>query len=188
LGLEKEMQMKHVTLALALMALTFVAPLKANDNNSSLTQIPVTGVTATGDTFAGTFTLQKFVNTNGKVVAVGTIAGAMTDAGGHALGSGLQIVAVPIVVNDGATTAAAPAGVIGALAASCPVLHLELGPLSLDLLGLQVNLNRVVLDITAVPGAGNLLGNLLCSVTNLLNNPAGLANLLNQLLGILQGL
>jgi hypothetical protein len=58
----------------------------------------------------------------------------------------------------------------------------------LDLLGLQVNLNRVVLDITAVPGAGNLLGNLLCSVTNLLNNPAGLANLLNQLLGILQGL
>ena len=58
----------------------------------------------------------------------------------------------------------------------------------MNLLGLQVNLSRVVLDITAVPGAGNLLGNLLCSVANLLNNPSALAQLLNQILAILQGL
>ena len=45
-----------------------------------------------------------------------------------------------------------------------------------------------MLDITAVPGAGNLLGNLLCSVANLLNNPGALAQLLNQILAILQGL
>jgi hypothetical protein len=72
--------------------------------------------------------------------------------------------------------------------ASCQILNLVLGPLDLNLLGLQVHLNQVVLDITAVPGAGNLLGNLLCSVANLLNNPSGLAQLLNQILGILQGL
>jgi hypothetical protein len=45
-----------------------------------------------------------------------------------------------------------------------------------------------VLNITAVPGAGNLLGNLLCSVTNLLNGGGALAqiaNLLNQILGLL---
>jgi len=31
---------------------------------------------------------------------------------------------------------------------SCRILHLELGPLDLDLLGLVVHLDRVVLDIT----------------------------------------
>jgi hypothetical protein len=41
---------------------------------------------------------------------------------------------------------------------------LVLGPLSLDLLGLQVDLNQVVLDIVAVTGAGNRLGNLVCAV------------------------
>jgi hypothetical protein len=46
----------------------------------------------------------------------------------------------------------------------------------------------VVLNITAVPGAGNLLGNLLCAVTGLLDQPGPLANLLNQILGILNGI
>jgi hypothetical protein len=70
-------------------------------------------------------------------------------------------------------------------------LHLELGPLDLNLLGLMVHLNKVVLDITAQSGPGNLLGNLLCAVAHLLDsNAAGtaLANLLNQILAILQGL
>ena len=38
--------------------------------------------------------------------------------------------------------------------AACNVLHLVLGPLDLNLLGLNVHLDKVVLDITAVPGAG----------------------------------
>ena len=49
------------------------------------------------------------------------------------------------------------------------MLHLVLGPLDLDLLGLVVHLDKVVLDITAVPGAGALLGNLLCAVVGLLD-------------------
>ena len=57
----------------------------------------------------------------------------------------------------------------------------------LDLLGLVVDLNRVVLNITAVP-AGGLLGQLLCSVANLLNGGlqgllGQLATLLNEILG-----
>ena len=67
----------------------------------------------------------------------------------------------------------------------------QLGPLDLDLLGLVVHLDRVVLDITAESGPGNLLGNLLCAITGLLD-PAGplgpLVNLLNQLLDILGNL
>jgi hypothetical protein len=46
-----------------------------------------------------------------------------------------------------------------------------------------------VLDITAQQGPGNLLGNLLCGVANLLNGGqslTGLANLLNNLFGALR--
>ena len=77
--------------------------------------------------------------------------------------------------------------------ASCQVLLLQIpGGLSLDLLGLQVLLAALRLDILAVQGAGNLLGNLLCAVVNLLNgiNLAGLLGGLGnvaQLLGSLSG-
>jgi hypothetical protein len=77
----------------------------------------------------------------------------------------------------------------------CPILHLELGPLDLDLLGLRVQLNQVVLDVTAIPGPGNLLGNLLCAVAGLLdgvNVDEVLGNLLQSLIDavirILEGL
>jgi hypothetical protein len=69
--------------------------------------------------------------------------------------------------------------------AACEILHLDIGPVFLDLLGLQVDLSRIVLDISAQPGVGNLLGNLLCSVAGLLDNPTRLARLLNQILAIL---
>ena len=54
-----------------------------------------------------------------------------------------------------------------------------------------MHLNQVVLDIIATTGAGNLLGNLLCAVAGLLDGGAALgqiAALLNQILGILNGL
>jgi hypothetical protein len=74
---------------------------------------------------------------------------------------------------------------VNAVTGTCEILHLDIGPISLDLLGLNVDLSRIVLDITAEAGAGNLLGNLLCSVANLLNDPSGLAKLLNQILALL---
>ena len=46
--------------------------------------------------------------------------------------------------------------------AECPVLHLVLGPVHLDLLGLVVDLNKIVLDLTAIPGT--LLGNIFCQL------------------------
>ena len=48
-----------------------------------------------------------------------------------------------------------------------------LGPLDLNLLGLEVHLDPVVLDIVAQPGPGNLLGNLLCAVAGLLDGAGG---------------
>lgn len=75
--------------------------------------------------------------------------------------------------------------------ASCPILALTLGPLHLNLLGLVVDLNQVVLNVTSQPGPGNLLGNLLCTVTNLLNNNSSLTavtQLVNHINTILAGL
>jgi hypothetical protein len=64
-----------------------------------------------------------------------------------------------------------PGGVIPALqqAPSCAILGLVLGPLHLDILGLVIDLNRVVLNIVGQTGAGNLLGNLLCALTGILD-------------------
>jgi hypothetical protein len=47
----------------------------------------------------------------------------------------------------------------------CPVLTLQLDQLSLDLLGLHVDLSKVVLTITA-NSEGGILGRLFCSVAN----------------------
>ena len=129
--------------------------------------IPVTGAGG-GATFTGVFQLQKFVADNGQLTATGLLTGLVTNASG--------------VSTSVVRTVAIPAAVVNP---SCDILHLDLGPLNLDVLGLQVNLNRIILDITAQAGAGNLLGNLLCAVTNLLNDPSGLARLLNSILAIL---
>ena len=67
---------------------------------------------------------------------------------------------------------------------ACQVLNLTLGPINLNLLGLVVRTNQIQVRIDAVPGAGNLLGNLLCAVTNLLN-PSGA---LGQLSGAINNL
>jgi hypothetical protein len=51
-----------------------------------------------------------------------------------------------------------------------------------------VHLDTVHLVINAESGPGNLLGNLLCAVTNLLNGPAALNAIVNLLNRILAGL
>jgi hypothetical protein len=51
----------------------------------------------------------------------------------------------------------------------CDILFLDIGPIFLDLLGLQVDLSQITLDIDAVAGPGNLVGNLLCAVAGLLD-------------------
>ncbi|MEO6236538.1 MAG: hypothetical protein ABIQ52_06025 [Vicinamibacterales bacterium] len=130
--------------------------------------IPVTGAGG-GAVFSGTFQLQKFATQRDNVVATGLLTGVVTTAAGAST-SVVRTVTFPVAVGD----------------ATCAILHLDLGPLNLDLLGLQIDLSRIVLDITAQAGAGNLLGNLLCGVVNLLNDPTGLSRLLNNILDLLR--
>ena len=166
------LKMKQIAVATLLaLTTTMIAPattLSAQQTTpTTRLTIPIVG-SGGGATFDGTFTLQRFVARNGQLLAIGNLSGTLTNAAGVVTGV-LQNVALPAAVTD----------------ATCEILHLDLGPLSLDILGLKVDLSRVVLDITAQSGAGNLLGNLLCGVANLLNNPGGLATLLNQILAAL---
>jgi hypothetical protein len=143
----------------------------------SITTTPVTGTLADGTgAVTGTFNAQQFVVQNGVLQAVGTFTGTVTNAAG-ATTTGSQQISLPVDVAQAQ--------------ASCQILDLVLGPLDLNLLGLQVHLDQLHLNITAQPGPGNLLGNLLCAVAGLLNGTTTnallqqIANLLNQILGLL---
>src|SRR4051794_12750799 len=65
--------------------------------------------------------------------------------------------------------------------ATCRVLHLVLAPLNLNLLGLKVHLDKVLLNIVAHSGAGQLLGNLVCAVAHLLDSGGTVSQLLSKL-------
>jgi hypothetical protein len=156
--------------ALSLMAATATA---APAQAPSITA-PITAAQS-GGAVNGVFTITNFtVNDLGQLVANGTFTGTATDAGG--------------VVHD-LTDAVVSAVVNGAgTAGGCRILDLTLGPLHLDVLGLVVDLNQVHLTITAVPGPGNLLGNLLCSVAHLLDNTGASNNAVQNLVNLLNGL
>jgi hypothetical protein len=150
---------------------------------------PVTGsfTDANGGTgvFDGTFTPSKFSSTSTDVLATGTLTGTLTDAAGTEVGTVNKTISTPV------DREASGAGASTLAAASCQILDLRLQPLDLDLLGLVVHLDTVHLNLSAVPGAGALLGNLLCAVTGLLDGAGALAQisaLLNQILAILNGL
>src|SRR5688500_15983744 len=112
----------------------------------------VTG-TLTGGTFAGTVQITDFALQNGELVVSGVANGVATIGG----------VATNIVKQAFTTSAA-----LTSSNQVCDVLFLELGQLFFDVLGLTVDLSQIILDIIAVPGPVNLLGNLLCAVINLL--------------------
>jgi hypothetical protein len=51
-----------------------------------------------------------------------------------------------------------------------------------------LDLSQIELDLTAVPGPGNLLGNLLCAVVGLLDGGGFLDGLFDNLIGALESL
>jgi hypothetical protein len=167
-----------VAFMFATMMVPMTAGAQANKNNNQASRnILVQGATTTGGAFSGVLTLTRFYVQNGALVADGVLNGTLTDA---SLAGG----SAPV------TSQAVTAAPVQSLAASCQILNLVLGPLHLNLLGLNVDLNTIVLNITAQPGPGNLLGNLLCSVAGLLNGGLSgvlgqIADLLNQILAAL---
>jgi len=64
---------------------------------------------------------------------------------------------------------------------ACPILDLHLDSLNLNLLGLQVKTSPICLAINAESGEGELLGNLLCDLSNALNGGGSLGGFLSGL-------
>jgi hypothetical protein len=156
-----------VLVALALLGTA--APAQA----ANPSQIPVSFTSGAGS-FTGVYEVQRFAVRNGALTAIGSLTGTVRNAAGAIVGTvSLNNLSLPVQTIQG----------------TCQILHLELGPLDLNLLGLQVHLDRIVLDISAQSGSGNLLGNLLCDIANLLNRGttplSQLVDLLNQVLSLL---
>ncbi|HEX6361398.1 MAG TPA: hypothetical protein VFZ93_00470 [Albitalea sp.] len=124
--------------------------------------LPATARTATG-TLVGTFTpTRAVIGPNGNLQMQGLLT----------LGTAIigQLVTLPMAIRQ----------------ATCVILDLELGPLNLSLLGLNIDLARIDLLITATPGAG-LLGDLLCAIAGLLdgnNILTRLVDLINRVLDL----
>ena len=115
--------------------------------------------------FKGKFTINRFVTRGGKVYAAGRLVGK---AHGKRFAKNVRI---PARLNSsGASSAQLPP-----LPNSCQILNLVLGPINLNVLGLVVRTNRSNIRIDAQRGPGNLLGNLLCGITGILNPPTGTA-------------
>jgi hypothetical protein len=159
----------------------------AHTNKGSM-KSKISGTTSKGREVTGSFVPLKFIDRGGQPYVKGLVQGVVHERNGSKT-TFSQLKTFPL---QSASGAAGRAGAGTSARATCDILHLVLGPLDLDLLGLQVHLDRVVLDIVAATGAGNLLGNLLCAVTGLLDGgPLGgvvgqLVDLLNRILGALR--
>lgn len=102
-------------------------------------------------------------NNNGQLIAHGTLGSTTFDA--------------PITLSVAPTPHAAATKA----ATTTPVLNLMLGPINLNVLGLHVDTSKICLAVGAQSGPGNLLGNLLTDVANLLNGGTGLGGILGGL-------
>lgn len=161
------------------------APVATQATGANGLLIPVDEVLEDGSTLRGVLTIDRLRQRDGQLIAIGHLNGRVTSEDSPSrrvsqpFRTTVDVLTAPVAAADGL----APQQVAG-----CEVLQLDLGPIDLDLLGLVVDLSPVELDITAVPGAGNLLGNLLCAVVGLLDPGSGLdAGLVNRLLqGVLR--
>lgn len=167
-------------LATAVCAVIALAPATASAQEpAGLTQVvPITGAAKSGKQFRGTYAIDRFRTSQGSLVSVGTLRGRMGSRRVAERG-----VTMPAAVSEGVAAAQLPP-----IPGACEILNLRLGPITLDLLGLVVRTNRINVRIDAVPGPGNLLGNLLCAITGILDPQATsarqLAPALNALLAL----
>ena len=155
-----------VAMTLALTCALVAAPAAgaAQTKSAPMKQVvAVSGATKGGKAFKGTYAIDRFKRTSsGKLAAVGTLRGKLAG----------QRVARRNVTMPAKLARAASSSQLPPLPNACQVLNLVLGPINLNLLGLVIRTNQINLRIDAQRGPGNLLGNLLCAITGLLDPQA----------------
>jgi hypothetical protein len=144
--------------------------------------VPMSGTVAKGGkafkgkTFTGKYTIERFVNSGGKLYSVGTLTGK---AGSKKINKSNVKLPAAVANNAAAGSSQAQASQVPLplpplpAGNACSILSLNLGPINLNVLGLVVRTNEIQLRVDAVQGPGNLLGNLLCGITGLLNPATG---------------
>ena len=189
------------------LSLAGVIPLAAQDADPpAAVTLPATGKFANGGHFVGTVTINRFEQRDNQIVAIGFVRGTLF-RWGRTLGTALAgevswSVAVGVGGVSPASGPAAPPGrvtpialsisarqgprIVPVQAAACSVLNLALGANNVDLLGLQVQLDPITVNLQGVTGTP--LGDLVCAASDLLGNVAGLVQLLSSILGLLTGL
>ena len=153
--------------AIVAASLVLVPAAGAQTPSGALTQVvPVTGKAGNGKSMSGTYAIDRFVSSGGRLAAIGTLRGRLGQRRVAERG-----VRMPVQASRQALLAKASQP-LPPLPNACQILNLVLGPINLDLLGLVVRTNRINLRIDAQRGPGNLLGNLLCAITGLLDPQA----------------
>jgi hypothetical protein len=176
----KRMKLRVSTALLALLIVALFATQNAAAQTPSIGaySVPITGKSTTGVPFAGVLKIERFAvnSTTNTVYAIGSITGS---AGSTAVGTTRVFVPVKSLSSTAASSTAASTS-------PCPILNLTIGAIHLNLLGLVIDTNQIHLSIVAQPGSGNLLGNLLCDIANLLNNNGALTTLVQDLNALLK--
>jgi hypothetical protein len=191
------MSHRFVVVALAsaaLLALGNASTAEAQLLGSTPLAVPVTGSVTGGGNFVGTLSIQTFSVQGSTTVAVAAIAGAVVNApaGIGALSGMRASIVLPVTVNTALPiTAYRPRRGASdapriAFVQSCSDVHVQIGGSVVDVMGVQMMLNPVVLDVGA--NSGGLIGSLVCQVAASLGSPTLLVGVLNQLLGQLVGL
>ena len=185
--------MSRVSLAAA--AVTIVCALmlpsvaSAQEGPARLSQVvPLSGKAKNGRSFTGTYTIERFIAKGGKAYSVGTVKGKLGSK--KVTKENVRLPATVANASGMAKASQVPPLPLPPLPAGnpCSILSLDLGPINLNLLGLVVRTNQIQLRIDAVQAAGNLLGNLLCGITGILNPGALAGTPLGQLTQILNAL
>jgi hypothetical protein len=178
--------------ALAALAAFVVAAPAANAQTPTqkfAKKVALSGKSKSGRSFKGTYTIDRFTKARkgryaGKLVSVGTVRGRS---------GGKRYVKSGVVMPAKLSPASGSAQQLPNIPGACQILNLRLAPITLNLLGLVVRTNDINVRIDAIPTSqpgGGLLGDLLCSVNNLLNqsgqSPNQISALLNALLALLR--
>lgn len=181
------MKFRYAWLAfvLAVMGAFVMAPFSgaeaATKDKSFLKNVAVRGTLSDGGTFKGQVSITEFgYDTVTGLWVSGRLIGTATAASGTVY----KDIDQPFSMADATLNETSAAGSVMPQA-TCQILFLDIGPIFLDVLGLQVDLSEIVLDISAVSGAGNLLGNLLCAIAGLLDPNGLLTDLLGGLTQLL---
>jgi hypothetical protein len=174
-----------LSLGLLLLSRTAAAD-QEQDGSRARLQVPISGTVSGGGKLAGTLSIQKFSEVNGQLVAIGMISGSITDSAGAPVGTALVgPLSLPVQLGPRSAAAVSSAAPVAPQAQTCQVLNISIGAVSFNVLGLQVTTQPISLDLSAVSGGTNVLGQLICTI---LQTAGSVVNLLNTLLGLLGGL